>query len=183
MLLRTILFSLVWACCSSVIRLAETRAVFGVSVNMQSNSTLYMIFAYTDNGRALTNKKYMGKDEFVKIASGFWPSVYNPKKINLLQNNNLPCGLETDPITNKAIPGCGPLDSLWKIRFSDYPFNNGQEKGWSTQLYKPSSKQALYLYKNYNIYDIDVSQFIDTNFWKIMRDVQDPKWIKNYRSL
>lgn len=183
MLLRFCVLCLIWVSFSSVIRLEPSRPVFGVQVNMQTNSKMYLLVAYIHNGRALTHRKIMNMDEFVKIASGFWPSVYNPKKMNLLEMHSLPCGLETDPITNKKTPGCGPLDSLWKLRYSDYPFNNGREKGWSSELYKPSSKQAIYLYKNYGIYDIDFSPFIDSNFWKIMQDVQDPAWIKQYRAL
>ncbi|TNE55604.1 MAG: hypothetical protein EP338_02200 [Bacteroidetes bacterium] len=159
------------------------RPVFGVQVSMQPNSGLYMLVAYTHNGRALTNRKIMRMDEFIKIATGFWPSVYNPKRENLLEQHGLPCGLVTDPITNKKTPACGPLDSLWKIRYSDFPFNTGNERGWSQELYKPSSKQAVYLHQNYNIYDIDFSPFIDSNFWKILRDVQDPNWVRKYKSL
>lgn len=180
---RLVLFCMIWYVCGSVVKQQELRAVFGVQISFTTNSQMYTIVAYTDNGRALTNKKIMTKDEFVRFASGHWPSIYNPKKINLLELNNISCGLTKDSITKKYIPSCSPLDSLWKIRFSDYPYNNGKEKGWSNNLHKPSNAQAVYLYKNYNVYDIDFSFFLDSNFWKIMRDVQNPEWIKNYRSL
>lgn len=173
----------IWFCSSSVVYISEVRPVFGVQVNMQANSQLISIVAYIHNGRALTNKKILTKDEFVRYASGFWPSVYNPQKKNLFIEQDIPCGLEKDPITNKSIPLCFPMDSLWKIRYSDYPFRNNDEKGWSAELFKPSSNQAVYLYKNYGIYDIDFSYFIDTNFWKILKDVQNPDWIRNYRSI
>jgi hypothetical protein len=173
----------IWFLFCSVVFNSEIRPVFGVQVNMQSNSQLFTIVAYIHNGRALTNKKILTKDEFVRFASGFWPSIYNPQKKNLLQENDIPCGLEKDPITNKSTPFCFPMDSLWKIRYSDYPFRNGTERGWSNELFKPSSKQAQYLYKNYGVYDIDFSFFIDSNFWKILKDVQNPDWIKKYRSI
>jgi hypothetical protein len=174
---------LIWLSFCSVVFNPTVRPVFGVQVNMQINSQLISIVAYVHNGRVLTNKKILTKEEFIRFASGFWPSVYNPSKRNLFEENNIPCGLEKDPITNKSIPYCFPMDSLWKIRYSDFPYRTGKEKGWSNELYKPSSAQAIFLHKNYSIYDLDLSYFIDTNFWKILKDVQDPEWIKKYRSL
>ena len=73
------------------------------------------------------------------------------------------------------------MDSLWKLRYSDYPFRNNTDRGWSNELYKPSSNQAKFLYKNYGIYDIDFNYFIDSNFWQILKDVQDENWINRYR--
>lgn len=181
--MRCLIAFVIYFCSSSVVFISEVRPVFGVQVNMQANSQLITIVAYIHNGRALTNKKIITKDEFVRYASGFWPSIYNPTKKNLFEEHNIPCGLEKDPITNKPAPFCFPMDSLWKIRYSDYPFRNKDEKGWSAELFKPSGNQAIYLYKNYGIYDIDFSYFIDTNFWNILKDVQNPNWIKNYRSI
>ncbi|MEN9399919.1 MAG: hypothetical protein RL632_1020, partial [Bacteroidota bacterium] len=31
--------------------------------------------------------------------------------------------------------------------------------------------------------NIDADYFIDTNFWKLLRDVQDPKWVLNYKAI
>ena len=50
-------------------------------------------------------------------------------------------------------------------------------------MYRPSEKQELFLYNNYNIRSIDENFFLDTSFWKILSDVQDPVWIANYKSL
>ncbi|MES2588138.1 MAG: hypothetical protein V4622_04105 [Bacteroidota bacterium] len=168
---------------SSLVFKSAVKTVFAVQVNMQTNSQMYTIVVYIDNGRTLTHKKNLTKDEFVKFASGKWPSIYNPERKNLLAENNILCGLVKDSITKKDVVFCSPLDSLWKLRFSDYPFNNGKEKGWSRELYKPSSKQAIFLKDNYAVNDLDFGFFMDANFWKIMRDVQDPDWIKKYRSL
>jgi hypothetical protein len=159
------------------------KTVFAVQINMQSNSQMYTIYVYIDNGRVLTHKKHLTKDEFVKYASGKWPSIYNPARKDLLQENQIACGLTKDSITKKDVVFCSPLDSLWKLRYSDFPFNTGKEKGWSPELYKPSTKQVLFLHEEYGINDFDFGFFIDTNFWKIMQDVQNPTWIKKYKSL
>jgi hypothetical protein len=184
MVLRFIFVLLIWFSNCSVVTNPLLRPVFGVRISFQPiTSQMISLIGYLDNGRTLTHQKTMTIDEFVKFASGFWPSVYNPKRINYLEQNNVPCGLEKDAVTRKDIPFCGPLDSLWKIRFSDYPFNNGTEKGWSNEIRKPSPKQAIYIFENYGVRDVDLNYFMDTSFWKLLHDVQDPTWIANYRSL
>lgn len=172
-----------WFLLGSVVYEPTVRTVFGLHVSMQSNSQLYQIVAYLYNGRALNHKKVMSKDDFVKFASGKWPSIYNPQRKDLLAENNISCGLTQDSISKKDIVFCSPLDSAWKLRYSDYPLNNGKEKGWSQELYKPSAKQIIYLNQRYGIQDLDMSFFIDSSFWKIMQDMQNPDWIKNYKSL
>jgi hypothetical protein len=169
--------------CSVVSKPPEIRAVFGVRVSLQTNSQVISIVGFIDNGRILTHKRILTKDDFVRFASGFWPSIYNPERINLFEQHNLLCGMFRDSTTDIQYPYCFPVDSLWKIRFSDYPFNTSFETGWSNETRKPSPKQAEYLWKNYGVYNIDLNYFLDTNFWKILRDVQDPLWVSNYRSL
>jgi hypothetical protein len=183
LIVRLLTVLLLWFLCNSIVLMQSVKTVFAVQVNMQTNSQMYTIYVFTDNGRTLTNKKHLTKDDFVKFASGKWPSIYNPKRLNLLEENKILCGLMKDSITKKDVVYCSPLDSLWKLRFSDYPFNNGKDKGWSSEMYKPSSNQAIFLRDNYGVKDIDFEYFIGENFWKIMQDVQNPDWIKKYRSL
>ena len=121
--------------------------------------------------------------EFIQIASGKWPSIYNPLRINYFEQRQLNCGMYRDSFEIKEQPICVPIDSLWKLRFSTYPYRSSGEMGWSSKLYRPSEKQELYLYENYNIRSIDENFFLDTNFWKLLSDVQDPVWIANYKSM
>ncbi|MBI2258111.1 MAG: hypothetical protein HYU67_04330 [Flavobacteriia bacterium] len=181
--MKILFFVLCWFCLSSVRFIGEIRPVFGVQVNMQANSKLYSMVVYIHNGRALTHKKIITREEFILYASGTWPSIYNPQRRNLFEERNIPCGIEKDPITKRDIPFCNPLDSLWKIRYSDYPFRTFAGKGWSNELYKPSSQQQKYLYEHYGIYDIDFNYFLDEHFWQILKDVQDENWIRRYRSI
>jgi hypothetical protein len=178
-----LLLSCFWLITASVVFEPSVRTIFAVQVNMQSNSQMYSIVVFLHNGRVPSHKKNLTRDDFVKFATGKWPSIYNPKRENLLEQNKILCGLAKDSITNKDVVYCSPLDSLWKLRYADYPFQNGNERGWSQELYKPSSKQAIFLLQNYGVTDIDLGFFADTSFWKIMRDVQDPDWIRKYKNL
>jgi len=175
---------LIWFISSSVFKTAEPRTVFGVQISFQANSTLYRLQVFIDNGRVLSKQKYLSRDEFIKYASGFWPSIYNPKKLNFFEQNNIEtCGVFEDPELLEKIPYCFPLDSLWKVKWNDAPFQSTVEKGWANGLYRPSLKQQKYLHDNYGVENIELGFFLDTNFWKIMRDVQDLEWIQKYKSL
>lgn len=182
MLLRISLI-LCWLICASIVPNPTLRPVFGVQIRHQTGTTMYALVAFLHDGRTLTHQKFLTADDFVRIASGYWPSIYNPSRENLFEKHRVTCGMFNDSIHLKPIPYCFPVDSLWKIRFSEFPFNTSNDIGWSGKPDKPAAKQALYLRDNYNVEDVDRNYFLDTNFWKIMRDVQDSSWITNYINL
>jgi len=173
----------VWIIFCSVKPSEPARPVFGVRVAFQANSQYYTFVCFLKNDRVLTHKRVVSQEEFIKIVSGYWPSLYNPEKINYFAERNLECGVIVDSITRKTSTYGACFDSLWKIRFSTYPFRNSAEEGWSNKLHKPAPAQEIFLYNNYGIKQIDADFFLDTNFWKICNDVVDPLWISNYRSL
>jgi hypothetical protein len=174
---------IIWLGFCSIQYAEIARAVFGVRIAFQANSAYTTYVCFLDNGRVYTHKRVVSQEEFTKIVSGHWPSIYNPKRINYFEERNLPCGVFIDSISNKTTSYCSSFDSLWKIRFSVYPFRSSGEMGWSNKLHKPAPKQEVFLYNNYNIKQIDADFFLDTNFWKLMNDVIDPVWINNYKSL
>jgi hypothetical protein len=172
-----------WILASSVLTNTIARAVFGVRISYQANGNLLSFMVCLDNGRTKTLYKVLSKDEFVQFASGNWPSIYNPKRINLFEDNELSCGIITDSFSKKQSTFCFPADSLWKLRYASYPFRNSTEEGWSNNQMKPSPKQQLFLYHTYGVKNIDGEFFMDTSFWKLLRDVQNTQWISNYKSL
>ncbi len=173
----------IWFIISSVTPMRELKPIFGVQIRHLQNTKMYSFVAFIDNGLELTYKKILTDDDFVKFASGHWPSIYNPQRINLFEENDVGCGMFQDSILLKPIPYCFPVDSLWKIRFSEFPFQGKSEMGWSGDFNKPSLRQAKYLKDNYNVNNVNNDYFLDTNLWKILRDVRDPEWIANYKAL
>lgn len=174
---------LCWLLTSSVIFSPYAKPVFGVMVSIGPNSQVVSFVCYLDNGRVLTKKRIVDGETFVKIVSGYWPSIYNPKRIDYFKENNIDCALLTDSITRETFVGCVPMDSLWKIRFSTYPFKHNVERGWSNKYHKPSPGQEQYLYQRYGVKHIDGDYFLDTSFWLLMNDVMDTNWIDNYRAI
>jgi len=162
----------------------ETRVVFGVRIAMGQNSqmTSFIAMRYGTDG-SLREKKLFQQDEFIKVLSGYWPSPFNPKRINYFEQENIFGGVLVDSVLKKNYPYCPAFDSLWKIRFSDYPFRGSSETGWSLGMYKPSLKQEKFLADRYHIDHLDLDYVIDTNFWVLLRDVTDSMWIANYRSI
>lgn len=182
---KYILLILLWFLCGSIVYspTQTARGVFGVRIAFQANSQFLTFVAFLQNDRTLNHKRILSQTEFINFASGHWPSIYNPKRINYFEERNLQCGIYTDTFSLKEATYCVPLDSLWKIRFSTYPIRGSSEEGWSSQMYNPSDKQDLFLFENYNVRSIDGDFFLDSNMWNLLSDVQDPVWIKNYKSL
>lgn len=179
-----ILVLVTWGICVSIIPAeTEPRSVFGVRVSIGANSMLTTYVCYINTGRVLTHKRVCDEATFINIVSGHWPSIYNPKRENLFEKNGVNCDVFVDSTTLQKFPTCVPFDSLWKIRFSVYPFTTRSELGWSNKYHKPSPSQEIYLVNRYGINHIDGDFFLDTSFWLLLKDVTDPDWIANYKSL
>ena len=173
----------IWIIVSSLAPVRMLRPVFGVQISYVHTTKMYSFVAFLDNGIELTYRKILTTDDFVRIASGHWPSIYNSTRKNLFEQNDVGCGMFKDSLMLDAVPYCFPVDSLWKVRYSDFPFKGSTEKGWSNDFNKPSRKQAQYLEENYGVKNVDHDYFLDSNLWKILRDVRDPEWIENYKAL
>lgn len=172
-----------WFLFSSILLVPPGKGTFGVCISYQANGRYTTYIACMKDGNRYYSRRNLLEDEFVKFASGFWPSPYNPTRENLFEKEGLSCKVVVDETTKKQYPICAPLDSLWKIRFSDYPFQGKHDEGWSGKNFRPSSGQEKYLHKEFAIFNIDRDFFIDTNFWKLMRSVNDPEWINYYKNL
>jgi len=180
---RIFALSLICVLNSSVQFQTEIRPVFGVCVAYQSTGAMTTIVVYIDNGRTLTHKKMLSLKEFVGFASGAWPSIYNPNRIDYFELNKVPGSMLKDSISRQTTPYCSALDSLWKIRFKQYPFRGKNELGWSQDAHSPSLSQKKYLFDEYGVKQIDSNFFLDTSFWKILRDVENQEWIMNYKRI
>lgn len=172
-----------WVTMTSVVLVNETKTVFGVKISYQSTGQLTTFSVHIDNGISQNARKILTENEFIHIASGKWPSIYNPKRVNYFEMHHLSCGILKDSITLKEYDYCLPVDSLWKIRFERHPFDLSQGNGWSHKQYKPTPKQEIYLFNTYGVKQIDGDFFMDDKFWRLLEDVQNPDWIANYKSI
>ncbi|TSJ41688.1 hypothetical protein [Fluviicola chungangensis] len=159
------------------------RVVFGVRIATGVNSSVvsFVAMKYSDDGILRAKRYFTSKDEFIKVLSGYWPSPFNPDKTDYFKLNNIVGGVFVNDTIRAEIGYCPALDSLWKIRFSDWPYVGRNEAGWSLNRIRPSLKQEEYLANRYHIKQLDFDYIVDTNFWKLMYDVTDTTWIENYK--
>jgi hypothetical protein len=160
------------------------KVVFGVRIATEANSQVvgYIAIKYDGDGIIKSKRVFTSRDEFTKVLAGFWPSPFNPNKVNFFIENKVQGGVLKDSVLRRDYPYCPAFDSLWKLRFSDWPYNNKPlEKGWSLNLFRPSLKQEKYLCDRYGIKHMDSDYIVDTAFWQLLRDVTDSTWIANYK--
>jgi hypothetical protein len=159
-------------------------SVFGVRISMSVNSQIvsYVAIRYSHDG-ILREKKNYNKAEFIRVLSGDWPSIFNPTKKNLFHENGIVGGVAYNDTLKQSITYCPIFDSLWKLRYSDYPMRNCSENGWSKGLYKPSSAQEQFLAQTYHFKQMDFEYIVDTNFWHLLQDVSNPQWVEKYKAL
>ncbi len=181
--MRRFIVIFIWFLSSSILWGPRSTPVFGVNVSIGANSQINTYVCYLYNGYSLNRKRIMDKKTFIKFVSGEWPSIYNPNRINYFEEHEIFLTEKTEEMTLKTYSDCSALDSLWKIRFSTFPFINNNELGWSNKLFKPSPNQEIYLKERYNINHIDGEYFLDSNFWLLLSDVTNPKWVINYKSI
>lgn len=162
----------------------EMKPVFGVAFGYNQMNQYYTLVAYQKIGDHLLNRKYISRDWFIYYFSGFYPSKYNPKKVNYFEKYDITGGVFVDSLTGEKIPYCPALDSLWKIRYSEFPTRGGTERfGWSHGDLNPSGKQSEYLKQRYHINDLNNSYILDTNFVQLLKDMTDSLWIENYKAI
>src|SRR3989338_8753578 len=132
----------------------EGRVVFGVRISMTHSSqmTSFIAIRYNSEG-VLREKRIFSREEFIKVLSGFWPSPFNPKRINYFEQENVLGGVYVNDTFLEKIPYC------------------------------PVLAQEKYLIDRYHIKHLDQDYFIDTNFWVLLRDISDSTWRANYRAL
>jgi hypothetical protein len=162
----------------------DMEPVFGVAFGYNQMNEYYHLVAYQRIGENLLNKRILRRDDFIYYFSGFYPSKYNPTRINYFDKYGIFGGVYVDSISNEKIPYCPSLDSLWKIRYSEYPALDASEHyGWSNDKLNPSPGQMEYLKNRYNIKGINNEYIMDKHFIQLLRDATDSLWIENYKSI
>ncbi len=162
----------------------DMQPVFGVAFGYNQMNEYYHLVAYQRVGTNLMNKRVLRRDEFIYYFSGFYPSKYNPTRINYFDKYGIWGGVYVDSISNEKIPYCPALDSLWKVRYSEFPALGGYEHyGWSNDKLNPSAGQMQYLMDRYNIKGINNEYIFDDKFILLLKDMTDSLWIENYKAI
>ena len=154
-----------------------SRSYFGVllSTSSMGNDMIYAIFTEGPSG---ISHKFITRQEFVNIAQGKWKLRPNIKQENLFEKYGIVWGIDED----RELIHVPILDSLWKIRYRQFPYLRGTT-GWANDVYMPSAAQQIYLSENFGIQNINTDFFRDTNFWKLLQSAQSEIWRLEYKAL
>lgn len=156
------------------------RISFGVKIGILPNGELtqYVLAYYT--GKQLTSLQPISFQQLINIGSGKWPLPNSATFVNIFEE----AGLKNDTLPDgEVLHYTAAFDSLWKIRFDAHPFVHQLGKGWSQGEIRPSLKQQEYIYNRYGVRGYDQDYFVDTSFFRLLKDVIDPNWIAEYKSL
>ena len=179
-----IILLFVWCFSTSIFNnRVKHQSGFGIRIALQANGEVLTYIGYLTTSNERTIKQNLSREQFIKYSSGYWPSQFNPDRTNYFSSFSINCGCRKDSLFKSEYIFCDALDSLWKIRFSQYPYIGISEEGWSHTPYRPSLKQQRFLYDTYQLNNIDSDYFLDSNLWILLKDVQDEQWIEKYKSL
>lgn len=134
---------------------------------------------YYQNGRRVSIQP-ITRDRMIKVGTGKWPIPGTRKFHDFFSERDIHV-VPSD--SHEVFNLQASIDSLWKIRFSAHPYAQGQDNGWSQGDYRPSLKQQAYIYNRYGVRGYDQEYFMDSSFYQLLKDVQDPEWIQQYRTM
>lgn len=159
------------------------NVTFGVKIGIlpTGDLTQYAIVHYR-NGRK-TNIQPVSLKEMLNVATGKWPVPGTNKFYDFFDEQGIYDLAKKDSINKEPIDYNAAFDSLWKIRYPEHPFKNIKDKGWSNGNARPSLDQQKFIFDTYGVRGYEQDYFTDTSFFKLLRDVLDPEWIANYKSL
>lgn len=152
----------------------------GVKIGMLPTGGLYQFaLIYYKNGKK-TSIQPITQDRMIKVGTGKWPIPGTRTFHDFFADQQM----YVFPEDSQGVFNLqASIDSLWKIRFNEHPYIPNFDHGWSQGDYRPSLKQQAYIYDRYGVRGYDQEYFMDSSFFKLLKDVQDPLWIQAYRTM
>lgn len=153
------------------------KSHFGVllSVNTMGYDMIYAIITEDASGKS---HKFISKQEFVNIAQGKWRLKPNIKQENLFAKYGIEWFIDED----RELIHVPILDSLWKVRYRQFPYIRGSV-GWANDTYMPSATQQIFLADSFKVKNINTDFFAGEDFWKLLQSAQSVSWKNEYRSM
>lgn len=159
---------------------APDKVSFGVKIGIAPTGGLthYALMFYKD--QRLQSIQEVSLERLINIGTGKWPIPRTTVFHDFFEE----FGMYNDTLEDGTVLDYGDaFDSLWKVRFNVHPFDHRLGKGWSLGEIRPSLKQQAYIYDRYGVRGYDQEFFADTSFFKLLKDVLDPNWINEYKTL
>lgn len=122
------------------------------------------------NKRGGKTLHYLNRENFMYEFTGNRPSKANPDTLDFMKEYS---------ISYQAIK------SLWKIKYSEYPWHQKYENdvvGWAGKAQSPSQRQMQFL-KQYGINKFITEPIYGDSLIKLLQDMQDEAWRTKYMNL
>ena len=141
---------------------------FGFSLYPDANSSMVSFGIIKISADGKKSVQHLSERDFMLQAAGMQASPANPDTVDLFKQYG---------ISNYYV-----VDSLWKLKFAEYPFKGQRqtEKGWANKDFTPSDGQFSMLsqFGIRHIYDFCYGE----NAFLLLKAIQDPGWIARYNS-
>ena len=151
---------------------------FGMSLMTGMNSELFTLFVVKEHEGQVINVQPITRGQFIQQAQGTIPSPANPSRIDFFRKYEVSSCFDS----GNGPVYCNVFDHLWKLRFFEYPFKDGQARasnGWAESPFAPSARQFLLL-SDYGIHDLR-GIACGEDLFRLLHDVGDESWVDNYR--
>lgn len=159
---------------------SSTNVTFGVKIGMLPSGGLYQFaLIYYKRGKRVSIQP-ITEDRMIKVGTGKWPIPGTRDFHDFFAEQEM---YVVPSDTQEVFDINAAIDSLWKVRFAAHPYSQGKNDGWSQGDYRPTLKQQAYIYNRYGVRGYDQEYFADSSFFQLLKDVQDPAWIKEYKSM
>jgi len=142
------------------------KRYFGLSLQPNYQGLIsYAIIEISDSG--VVTRTFLSRRDWLHQIVGIQQSYANPDEKNILKD--------------AGIDGPDILDELWKLRYSEPPYEGSpSEKGWAAKVRMPSEGQMDMLrafgIKNINDY------FWGENLLKLLNAMEDAGWVSEYQN-
>ncbi|MEZ4738963.1 MAG: hypothetical protein R2818_06310 [Flavobacteriales bacterium] len=158
------------------------RQEFGFSLNPTAQGELYALFIYTVHENAVVGSVPMRPEPFILQVSGLQESRANLEGVDLFYDHGIAhCGPWTEGTVIHDGLDCPTIRNIWKLRYKgDVGIGNGE--GWAAEQFTPSVRQQIIL-QAYRpaAYEHWHGPYFGKDAFRLLRDMQDPEWVKLYR--
>jgi len=132
------------------------------------NLVIYSIVGINKKGKQ--TQHFLSRENWMYEFTANRPSLANPNNIDFMKEYN---------INYKTIK------SLWKIKFSEYPWSQKYPDdivGWAGKQQSPSKRQMEFL-KQYGINKFISDPIYGDKLIKLLQDMQNEAWVNEYINL
>lgn len=164
----------------------EYHLAFNINPAQNTGVVNYAVVGVRDN--KVISKRFISLTNFLLQGMGRQQSAANPNSSDMFGDHNLSdCFYKYDSIKD-VYAECFTIEDLWSLRYSRNPIcpdgcvpaPGMKVKGWSHGKFHPSWPQIQILQKYGVIQDSDF--FYGENMFKLFQDMENPQWIKKYKT-